>query len=246
MCLLMKQGKSSNLLSETDYIMLKKVITTSDGDMNGNDDKLLDDTKNEFKRLKIEGQRTSEQDAHYTQNNRGFYGYNRPSRKPFKFVPSNSRPGLWRETITDQSRNRSDARSQSSGGRRFQRNQKNNHYFDYRNRSASAASIRNASASSRASSVGRSSETHRIDKLEKILQSLVQEFDTLKKRIPDSSNVGFTEAEEIDTGVVLDNVFYVTDEVKTSMIVDGGCPSTLSGSEILDRYLTLKLPGSEY
>ena len=66
---------------------------------------------------------------------------------------------------------------------------------------------------------------------------MVQEFDKMKKRIPDSSDVGFTEAEEIDTGVFLDNVFYVTDEVKTSMIVDGGCPSTLSGSEILDRYL---------
>ena len=46
MCLLMKQGRSNNLLSETDYIMLKKVITTSEGDMNGNNDKLLDDTKN--------------------------------------------------------------------------------------------------------------------------------------------------------------------------------------------------------
>ena len=69
------------------------------------------------------------------------------------------------------------------------------------------------------------------------MQSVVQKLDKLEKRNPDSSDVGFTEAEEIDTGVVLDNVFYVTDEVKTSMIVDGGCPSTLSGSEILDRYL---------
>ena len=39
------------------------------------------------------------------------------------------------------------------------------------------------------------------------MQSVVQELDKLKKRNPDSSDVGFTEAEEIDTGVVLDNVF---------------------------------------
>ena len=91
MCLMMKRGKAINLLSETDYILLKKVITTSDGDINGINEELLEETKNEFERLKIEGQRTNEQNAHFTQNNQRFYGYNRPSRKPFKFVPSNTK-----------------------------------------------------------------------------------------------------------------------------------------------------------
>ena len=54
----------------------------------------------------------------------------------------------------------------------------------------------------------------------------------------EESNNCCEKSKEIDTGVVLDNVFYVTDEVKTSMIVDGGCPSTLYGKDILDRYLS--------
>ena len=45
MCLMMKRGKASNLLSETDYILLKKVITTSGGDINGTNDELLEETK---------------------------------------------------------------------------------------------------------------------------------------------------------------------------------------------------------
>ena len=148
MCILLKQGRSNNLLSETDYIMLKKVITTSDGNINGSNDKLLEDATIEFKRLKVEGQRTVEQDSHYTQNGRGFYGYNRPSRRVSRFVLSSTKPDLWRKTRSDQSRDRPDARSQSSGGRRFQPNQYNRNYFDYRERSGSANSHRNASASS--------------------------------------------------------------------------------------------------
>ena len=195
---------------------------------------IFEEAKKEFKRLKIEGQRINEQKAHFSQN--GFYGYNRPSRRQFKYVPSSSKPDLWRKARTDFSRNRPDARSQSSGGRRFQPNPRNRNYFDYRDRSASGTSVRNNSASSRASSIGRSPDSQIEKKIDKILDRL----EKLEKKSSFSNDVGFTEAEEVDTGVVLDNVFYITDEAKTSMIVDGGCPSTLSGKEILDRYLKEK------
>ena len=69
------------------------------------------------------------------------------------------------------------------------------------------------------------------------INTTVSYIEKLEKKSSFSNDVGFTEAEEVDTGVVLDNVFYITDEAKTSMIVDGGCPSTLSGKEILNRYL---------
>ena len=234
MCMLLRQGKNSNLLSDTDCIMLKKVFTTSDGSMLGTNDSILEEVRSEFKRLKIEGQRLCEQNSHFTQNNGGFYGHNRPSRRQSRFVPSSSKPDLWRRARTDYSRNRPDARSQSSNGRRFQPNQRNKNYFDYRDRSASASSMRNASTSSRKSSVSRSSENSIEKKIDRILERL----NNLESKASFSNDVGFAEAEEVDTGIVLDNVFYVTDEVKTSMIVDGGCPSTLSGKEVLDRYLS--------
>ena len=73
--------------------------------------------------------------------------------------------------------------------------------------------------------------------IEKKIDKILDRLDKLEKKSGFSNDVGFAESEEVDTGVVLDNVFYITDEAKTSMIVDGGCPSTLSGKEVLDRYL---------
>ena len=98
--------------------------------------------------------------------------------------------------------------------------------FDYRDRSASA----NSSTSSRKFSVSRASENSIEKKIDKILERLAN----LESKASFSNDVGFAEAEEVDT----DNVFHVTDEVKTSMIADGGCPSTLSGKDVLDRYLS--------
>ena len=56
--------------------MLKKDITTPDGNMNGNNDDIIEENKTDTKQLKIKDQRSNEQEAQYTQNNRGSHGYN--------------------------------------------------------------------------------------------------------------------------------------------------------------------------
>ena len=66
--------------------------------------------------------------------------------------------------------------------------------------------------------MGRCSDSQIEKKIDKILDRL----DKLEKKSGFSNDVDFAESEEVDTGVVLDNVFYITDEAKTSMIVDGG------------------------
>ena len=59
----------------------------------------------------------------------------------------------------------------------------------------------------------------------------------MEKQIPKANDVQFTESEEVDTGFFISEVFYTTDEAKTSMIVDAGCPSTLAGRRILEKYM---------
>merc|ERR1712112_812755 len=187
---------------------------------------------------------SEQQTSHYTQNGRRPFGYERPSRPQYKFVPSNTRPDLWRKTRSDQSYKRRDARSQSNVGRRFQPNGQNKNYFDFRDRSSSATSNfgdRSSSAAS-ARSVDRSKSNDRqIErKLDKILESqgtLVKRLEALEKQIPKANEVQFTESEALDTGFFINEVFYTTDEVKTSMIVDVGCPSTLAGRKILEKYM---------
>ena len=233
LCLMMKKGSSSNIFSETEYIMMKKILTDSNGDLHKDDEKLLKDAKDEFKGLKIEGKRSEEQSSHFTQNGRRNSFNQRPSRPKFKFIPSREKPDLWRHARSDQSWNRSDARSQSSGGRRFQPNSQNRGYFDFRDRSSSAASVKSTQREH-----SKSSERHMERKLDKILagqETIKKRLDILEKAR--SNDVGFTESEEVDTGFFIDEVFFTTDEIKTSMIVDAGCPSTLSGRRILENYM---------
>ena len=220
LCVMMKRGKESGLFSEAENIMMKNVLIPVDGKMVTDNEKLLVDAENEFKKLKIEGQRFKTENAHFGQARNNNFG--RQSRSRFRFVPSSSRPDLWRKTRTDASRNRPDARSQSLGGRRFQPNQNYKNYFNYRDRSSSAYS-------------NTSREASKSIEREEMFKKIMERIDNLEKSIK-AKDVGFTEAEEVDTGIVLEKVFYCSDEVKTSMIVDGGCPSTLSGAEILDRY----------
>ena len=113
------------MFSDTEYIIMKKILTDNEGNIPEDDERTFLNVKNEFKRLKVEGKRSDQQTSHYTQNGRRPFGYERPSRPQQKFVPSKTKPDLWRIARTDQSYKRRDARSQSSGGRRFQPNGQN-------------------------------------------------------------------------------------------------------------------------
>ena len=243
MCILIKQGQTTGTLTNTEVNELNKVITDDDDTFKGSNDDIIPRVYKEYKRLKIEGHRQKEEDAHYTTFNRESRTRNRQ-----KYVPSNSKPNLWRKTQTDHSRSRMDAKSQSPGGRRFQPNQTYRNYFNYRDRSASnrrnfkyhdrsnSRTSRNPSVDSKAPSMENTNDlTAVIQKLDQKLDGIANKVNKLEKNF-NTSNVGYTEAEMVDMNIDLENVYY-TDSTHTSMIVDVGCPSTLSGKEILDRYI---------
>ena len=53
-----------------------------------------------------------------------------------------------------------------------------------------------------------------------------------------TQNANYTEQEEIDVNVNLEEIFYAAQEKEIGMLVDTGCPSTLVGKSIMDAYLS--------
>ena len=228
---------------------IKKKITDEKGEIAGDANDVMMNAEDEYKRLKIEGKReTKTEDAHY-----GDYG--RQSKPRQKFVPSGSHPRYWRHTCGEASRGRSTARSQSAGGNRFtpapkqgffqRRDQSANSRFrgssNPRFRDGSAPRFRDGSAPGGKSGERPKSDLYKLN--EKILEKIKKQgerLDKLEKKIGDGrmTESAFAEAEEVDTGIQLEqSIYYAADEKKgSSMIVDNGCPSSLGPKEQVEKY----------
>ena len=233
--MMMRRGRLNGVLSEYEIQELKTVITTDKGEVKLEDKEVVEKMEERFRRLKVEGKRKQKEENTY------YGGYEGRGRSRTKFVPSASRRDFWRQARGDDSRRRTDARSQSSGGTRFRPTSQAG-YYQRRDRTSS----RHQSAVPRSGSLRpappRSGSTERPKSdLFKLVERIAGELDEVKKEVKTLASLQtslLTEAEECDTKLSLENAVYLANINKkgTTLVLDTGNPSTLSSSEIIRRY----------